>query len=260
MAYGDSVLTVEEVVNKIPVGLDESDSIEMFRRIADNWAEDMLLSGMAEENSQRIDKINRMVADYRNRLIVTDYLKNMITSKSSEVTEGDVKRYYDANRRNMILEEPLVKGIYIKIPTNSSKLSDVRKYMAKGTESAVDHIEAYCLDEVAQYEYFGDRWIEWSGLSQQIPYRFSDPDQFLAGHKDFETEYGGSSYFLHIIDYVGSGSEMPYQYASFKIKEIIGKENSDKSRTKLLKEIYNKAINEGKFRTEGYLPGIGMTK
>lgn len=257
MAYGDSVLTEEEVIERIPAGLQEADSIEMFNRIADSWAEDMVLSGMAEENSQHLDRIDRLVADYRNRLIVAEYLKNMVSTGSVDVTEGDVRKYYEKNRSRMVLDEPLVKGIYIKMPSSSGKISDVRRLMAKGTESAVDNIESYCLDEAAQYEYFGNRWIEWSGISEQIPYRFSDPDAFLSSNRDFETEYGDSRYFLHIIEYIPSGSEMPYQYASSKIREIIGKENSDRIRRELLNDIYRYARKDGRLRTYGYEPGFG---
>lgn len=254
MTYGDSTLKVSEVVSRIPVGLPEEDSVALFREIADSWLEDMVLTDVAEKNSQNLDRINRMVADYRNRLLLAEYMSNMISSGKLKVPEESVRRYYEKEGNGMILDQPLLKGIYIKVPDKAGRLSDLRRWMASGNASAVDNIEKYGLSDAVQYEYFGDRWVEWSSLAEKIPARIFQPDEYFGKNKDFEINFGGSVYILHVSDYLPAGNRMPYQYAAMKIREIIAAENLDKTREALLIDIYRKAIDEGRLTPGRYDP------
>ena len=193
VSVGDSSLTLREVLADIPSGISPEDSTEMFHAIVDNWIRDLMLYGVAVKNVPDIDRIERLVNDYRNNLIIAGYLRQMEESGEHIVREGDIRKYYDSHKEELILEQPLVKGVFLKVPDNDENLPRLRKWMASPGDEAVDNIEKHGLKQASQYEYFMDTWQEWNRVADQIPYKFFDADAFVSDTRDFETTYGGSA-------------------------------------------------------------------
>lgn len=256
LEVGDSALTVRDVVQLIPAGLSEEDSVEMFNSIAERWVRSMMLSDLAQENVADLARINRMAEDYRNSLIIDRYLRSK-QEETGEVSDQSVKSYYAEHGAEMKLEAPIVKGIYLKVVDSEDDLSDIRKWMSSAKPKDIDNIEKKGLRHASQYEYFEDRWIDWNDIAHEIPYRFYDADAFLRSTKDFETSYGGSTYLLHITEYIPSGEVMPYDFAKGKIREMLSREKKGDYRQKLLKSLYRKGIEEGKLKPGLYDPLTG---
>lgn len=250
---GDSALTVREVVSRIPSGLSEQDSLDLFNSIVERWVRTMMLSDLASDNIADLEKIDRMAEDYRNNLIIERYLR----SKQGEipaVSEQSVKMYYAEHGSEMKLSAPIIKGIYIKVADSEERLGDIRKWMSSPISSAIDNIEKYGLRQASQYEYFKDEWLDWADVAEQIPYRFYDADAFLGSARDFETSYGGSTYILHVFDYLPTGSVMPYEYASRRIADMMEREQKADYRIRLLTSLYSKSIEEGRLKPGLYDP------
>lgn len=256
LEVGDSALTVRDVVQLIPAGLTEEDSVEMFNSITERWVRSMMLSDLAQENVADLARINRMAEDYRNSLIIDRYLRSK-QEETGEVSDQSVKSYYAEHGAEMKLEAPIVKGIYLKVVDSEENLSDIRKWMSSAKPKDIDKIEKNGLRHASQYEYFEDRWIDWNDIADEIPYRFYDADAFLRSTKDFETNYGGSTYLLHITEFIPSGEVMPYDFAKGKIREMLTREKKGDYRQKLLKSLYRKGIEEGKLKPGLYDPLTG---
>lgn len=240
----DSALTVRDVVRLIPAGLTEEDSIEMFNSIAERWLRSMMLRELAQENVADLAKIDRMAEDYRNGLIIDRYLRSK-QEEAGGVSDQAVKTYYAEHGDEMRLESPLVKGIYLKVSDSEERISEIRKWIAGAKPKDIDNIEKNGLRHASQYEYFEDRWIAWNDVAEQIPYRFYDADAFLKSTKDFETTYGGSTYLLHITEYIPSGEVMPYDYAKREIREMLVRQKKGDYRQELLMSLYKKGMDDG---------------
>jgi len=254
ISVGDSILTLDNVISRIPLGLSPEDSITMFNTIIDSWLEDMLLSEVASVNIPDLDRIEKMVDDYRRRLITMEYRKLVRKDGESKVKDEEVKSYYRLHSDEMRLERPVVKGIYIKISSNAEKIEDVRRWMSDASTSSIDKLEKYGLKEAMQYDYFADKWIDWQTISDQIPYRFYDPDAFVESTENFETTYNGSTYFLHIFSYLKSGEVMPFDFARDQIVEILSGNRQKEYERKLIASLYNQALKDGKLKVVGFNP------
>ena len=260
VSVGDSSLTLREVLADIPSGISPEDSTEMFHAIVDNWIRDLMLYGVAVKNVPDIDRIERLVNDYRNNLIIASYLRQMEESGEHIVREGEIRKYYDSHKEELILEQPLVKGVFLKVPDNDENLPRLRKWMASPGDEAVDNIEKHGLKQASQYEYFMDTWQEWNRVADQIPYKFFDADAFVSDTRDFETTYGGSAYILHISEYLGSGSRMPYEYARGKISGILLNAEMSKYRNSLINALLRKEMENGTLRAGLYDPVSGRMR
>lgn len=254
VSMGDTVLTVEDVVDRIPVGLSSADSLALFQNIVDNWIEGMVLTDMAENKLSKIEDIERKVADYRNRLIVMEYMKRMREGKHFKVSTDSVRSFYEKHRHEMIAETPLVKGIYLKVPETSAVIKEIRESVFDASETSIDRLENNWIGEAVQYDYFANEWVDWSVIADQIPYRFYDPDAFLSSTHNFETSTNGQTYLLHVSDYLPSGSELPFEFASSRITAILEQAKMVDYEEALVRSLIKKAIKEKRLVTVGYDP------
>lgn len=260
VTVGDSSLYMNDVVRRIPTGLASEDSAAMFDRIVDGWVESMILTEVASENVSDLERINRMAEDYRKGLIIESYLRNMEETSSRKVSDAQVAEYYAANKDDMILESPLIKGVYLKTADKDEQIANIRKWMETATENSIDNIEKYGMRLASQYEYFADEWVEWNNVAELIPYKFFDADAFLQSTSNFETSYAGSTYFLHIYDYVSSGQPMPPEYAAKRIRDILSEKNSSTYRDNLIRRIYRQKITDKVLKPGLYDPLSGKMR
>lgn len=259
VSVGDSSLLLDDVIRRIPSGLAEEDSVAMFHSIVSRWVRNMVLADVARNSLDGMEEIERMAEDYKNDLIVARYISSL-KNQESGIPESKIKEYYAAHHSELILDAPIIKGVYLKVADSNDRLDDLRRWMSTGSESSADWIEKYGLRRATQYDYFPDRWHDWNLVAEQIPYRFFDADAFVEGTKDFETSYGGSIYFLHISDYVLSGSEMPYEYAKSKIEGILRQSEAAGKRDNMLMRIYRDRIKEGGLVPGSYDPVSGKMR
>lgn len=247
-------LTMESVVSRIPVGIDPADSAALFKEIVDVWVSERILGKLAQRQLPNIEEIERKAASYRNRLIAREYLRQMRESKEIKVPSDSVRRFYDVHKSELLTERPLVKGLYLKIPSSSEWLDEVRRLMADASDESMERIESHFGSEVLQYDYFANVWVDWQTVADLIPYRFYDPDAFLKSTRDFETSYNGSTYILHITDYLPSGSEQPFEFAKSKIEAILRQISLSAYEENLVVSLLEKGIKDGKVVKGEYDP------
>ncbi len=250
----DTTLMLHDVLNCIPVGMDPQDSVAMFHSIVNNWVKTRVLTDLAESKLPDVRHIDRQVEAYRNRLIVAEYLKKMRDGKRFKISEDSVKAFYEAHKSELLTEIPLVKGIYLKVASSSPGLAEIRQLMSEGSDKSVDRLEKTWIGDAIQYDYFENRWVDWQTIADQIPYRFYDPDAFLASTKNFETSYKESTYFLHITDYLPSGSVQPYKFARHGIADMMERAKMTSYEEALVNSLIAKAVKENRLVAVGYDP------
>lgn len=252
VTLGDTSLTMRDVLLKIPSGLAPQDSVMLFESIVSGWLEKMMLTSLAEEKLDNMAEIEKMVEEYRKSLIIASYRRKLRETYQDNVSKSDIEAYYRAHGKEMILERPAVKGIYIKIPDSAKRLADIKRWMKISTPDALDALERYGLNDVIEYSFFQEEWVDWDALARKIPYRFEDADRFLADNSYFEVSRRGVTYLLHISDTLPSGSEMPYDIAKGIISDRLSSETGEKYETKLMNTLYSRAIKEGKLKFVNY--------
>lgn len=252
LKYGDRVLTLEEVEDKMPQGMTEVDSAALFKAIVESWIKDKVLSDFAEDQLYDTENIDRKVNDYRNSLIVEEYLSRKRESGNRSIDDQKVDEYYQLHSNEMKLEVPLVKGIFVKSGIDVSNKEELKRLITSEEAGDIDRFEQDWLDRTLEYTYFRDRWIDWETITEMIPYRFGDPDKFLKDHNYFETDYGDCTYYLQISDYIPSGEVQPIEYAQTWIKNILTQGLLADYETNLVKSLVDKAIKDKKLEMPGY--------
>lgn len=242
MQFGDSVLRRNDVVARIPVGLSPQDSVRMFDAIVQSWLEDMLLGDMAARNNIDMSRIDRLVSDYRNSLIVSQYRDRVLRSHSPKLSDKQLRKYYDEHISEMVLERPIVKGIYLSVDASAPGLENLRVWMSSFDAENLDNIDRYGIDRLMDYEYFADSWLDWQVLEQQFDKRLPLPEEILKKGGSYRDADNGVERMLLITDVMAPGKTMPYDFARRQISDILTDSKIENYEVALLENLYRKAL------------------
>lgn len=243
VSYADSTLTKTDVVMRIPVGLSATDSAEMFHTIVSAWIQSQLLENLAMKSNIDMSKINRLTQEYRTQLIVNEYLERLHRSRESKFDSDDLKDYWRKHHAKMILESPLVKGVFLKLPIDNADIINVREWMHKCRPGDIDNLERFSIEYALDYDNFTQQWADWNSIAAQLPVRIDKPSEWLKEGKCYDFEKDGIAYMLYVSKVIDKGNEMPFSFAEQVLMERFAATEARNYEQRLLDGLYKKAID-----------------
>ena len=213
----------EDLQAALPLNLSADDSVLFAEHYIQNWVEDALLFEKAEDNVRDGERVKALVESYRKALVMHTYQEELVKQQlADEITPAEIADYYEKNRSVFILEKPMVKGVFLKVPLQALGLGDVRRWYKKNTQDAIEKLEKYSLGNAVTYDYFYDQWRPLEEIEAMIPAKSLNSDgNYLKQHRDVELKDTAFHYFLHIEEFQGKGDEKPLDFAQEEIKEIL---------------------------------------
>lgn len=210
---------------------------------AEGLSDDEKLYRQALSQTPDIEEVDRMVADYRRRLVVERYIDRMIASHQVAIEEEDCERYYEQVHRDLKLKETIVQGMLIQLPCNTPKSSPIRAALKKvlaGDYEKIETIETYCIDHSMIYEQFVDTWRDLPQILSLIPMQVVSPKELKRGDYTFTDKEKQYEYHLLMTNYQKAGSESPYAYAKPEILDYLAQKARSDYRKQLVELIINK--------------------
>jgi hypothetical protein len=243
----DRVLYRTDVSSLIPRGTSSADSLLLAENYVKKWVKDALVYNVALRNlGNDKEEIEKLVDDYRYSLYRYRYQEKLIWERlSANIRESDKLNYYDENQNKFILDKSLIKGLFLKIPADAPRLSDVKTWYKSSSEESLEKIEKYSVQNATIYDYFYDRWIDFDEVVSNIPVRISNTGQFLRNNKTVEVTDSSFCYLLNIKEYIPVGHVAPYEYAEAQIIEMLINQRKMDFLKNFENELYNDAIKSG---------------
>lgn len=242
-------LYYEDVVKELPFGISKADSIRLIGEYCRKWLEEQILYEKAELNVRGDERIERMVADYRRKLILNDYEQRLLQQKmKDDLSEEDLQRYYAENKQLFMLEEPVIKGVFIKAPLNSPGLKDLKRWYKDKSESSLEQLEKYAFRNAVIYEYFYDHWVPVSELEGKLIINLAELGEDFDKHRNIEAEDGEYCYLLHIEEYIVKGEEKPYDMAKPEIIDLLANTRRVDFMRKVKDDLYNQSMEMGRIK------------
>ncbi len=239
-------LTFAELRKNLPGGLSADDSIRFVKAYVNEWVETRLISDIAAEYIDMTD-INRLVEEYRNQLIVKEYLRRMFEAKADKIDDSQINEYYDKHKSEFILERPMVKGTYLKVPDDASNLKVLKKLYHSDKLADADKLEKEVIKSAIHYDYFRDRWVDWVQIDNKIPYDFgTNENQWLNKNRKLEVSLNGFTYLLYITEVLPAGSSMPVEAARQQIINRLLNSHRKEYEDQLKKDLLNEAKESGR--------------
>ena len=243
----DQYLYAEDVAKVLPFGLSAADSAAFMKDYLRKWAEEQTLYKQAERNVTNDERINQLVEEYRRSLILNDYEKLLIQQQMSEVLpEEDLQRYYDGHKEFFVLDEAVVKGVFLKVPVGSPDLKELKKWYKDNSEATLEKLDKYAFRHAVIYEYFYDQWLPISELEGKVIVNLEELSANFEKQRNIEIEDEAYCYLLHVEEYKLKGEVKPYDLARYEIVDLLSNAHRVEFMQKVKGDLYNKALDRGR--------------
>ncbi|MDD6356910.1 MAG: hypothetical protein PUG15_02285 [Bacteroidales bacterium] len=231
-------LYLSDIEAILPENISSEDSAAYADDYIKKWATRILLYQKAANNidSKQEEEVARLVEDYRRSLIVHLYQRNLIAQKVKAPTEAELLDYYKANSEDFRLQEEIFKGLYMGVPKNAPKLSELRRDLGN-IQKKLQEIEKFSYQNAVGYEYFMENWMKRSDFPN-IPQDF----QPRKGLQEFSDEQ--NVYFLYVTEMKQKGETMPFDFAKQEIVPILREQKSFDFIRRFDDELYERAVRK----------------
>ena len=245
----DKYLYPSNLKDIIPVNISPSDSSILVNDYIDKWIRKQLLLRRAELNLTDEEKnVDKQLENYRTSLLIFKYEQSLIKQKLDTIISLDeIEKYYSDNPANFLLNNNIVKAIFLMVPRDAPDLRDLRRWYRNDTDDNLKKLEAYAFQYAEMYDYFNDDWVDFSEIEKNLPVRIDNPQNLLKYRKFYEVRDSTYFYFLNIKDYRLLGSVAPLSYVIQDIRTIIMNKRKIQLIKRLESNIYNDALNRGYF-------------
>jgi len=244
---GTDILYAEDIKQVVPLGLSEADSTLFAREFIKNWAQDVLFYQNAIRNIPDTKDIDRLVENYRRSLIEHEYQRRLIEQKfSSEIADEDIEQFYNDNERLFVLDESLLKGLFLKISNKSHDLGDIRKLYTRQDDESFEEIEKYSIRNAARCEFFYDNWRTVAEIEVLLPGLDKPLESMLRENNSFEFRDEEYIYLLNVSEYALKGGIEPLDHARSRIRGLLINSNEVSYMRKIKEDLYDAAIEKNR--------------
>ena len=247
---GDKLLLRRELTAALPGGITKTDSVNRAKDYIQRWVKQELMLSTAEENLADDQKdVQRELDEYRTSLIIHRYQQQLISQKLDTVLTADnIRQFYDSHPEEFILDQNIVKAIYIEVPKNVAKPDQLKKWMSALDDKSRTELEKYSFQYAIKFDYFNEQWTDFGHIRSMMPPTFDSPDAILKRNSIIESTDGNKYYLATIKDYKLIGDKAPFEFVKNRIANLIINSRKMAFIEELEKNIYQKGKNENLFK------------
>ena len=248
----DAVLEVEgeilyqdEIEDFIPSGLSAGDSTYLAETFKKQWITQVLLYKKAFANVGNTKSINKLTESYRKELIINQYQQQLIQEKLGDISEDSLVSYYEKNKHLFPLDEAMIKGIFIQIPTSAAQQDDLQKWLSNTTDENLENLMRYCTQHAVQYEFFLEQWTALNKIATWLPQPIDANNPLLTRGTIIQQD-AENSFYLRITGMSKAGTPQPYEMVSPRLRGILLNQEKINFINQFQQELYNEAMSNGK--------------
>ena len=233
-------------LDSLTLGLHGEDSMRVAQQYINQWAKDVVLYEEVRNKRAALGgtEIDRMVEDYRRALYTQAYEEYLVRRRMPKtVPDSTALDIYTRMPERFQLDESIMRGILVIVPTDAPKIDKLRKWLAA---QSMDEIEKYAYQNASGYELFTDRWMTTTEIMQYIPVERAELENRLKSKNQIELADSTKTYLLQVTDKRMHGEQMPLDYARPEIDKIVLSERQVDFLQKERERLYNEAIQKKK--------------
>jgi len=190
---------------------------EYLDRIAENEALYLKANESGFINKEEIEeKTNR----FRKSLISLAYENSYIKQNlDTNITEADMKKYYDLNSSLILLRTNIFKGYYVVLPISNPKNARIKELMLSDKLLDIQELNSLCIRYSSAYS------IEhktWSAIPSQINLLFgfneATVNQYIRNRQILVLEKEDNLYLVRVFDFKFARQPSPFSYSKQEIK------------------------------------------
>lgn len=239
----DKELSYSDLEEMIPNFETQSDSVIIPAYYIDTWIQKQVLLHEAEKTLTRKEKnFDKQLQAYYESLLIFAYENKKVESLlNKEVSDEEIRHYYEKHKLDFEMRKNIVKVHYIKLPLDFKQLELVRHLLFAENLSSQDEkrLKNIALNH-AENMYFENDWLLFDDILKEMPINTYNQEQYLHHNRNIELSDSNSVYLVKIIDFKINEAYSPLSVEKENIKNII----LNQRRQALLKKIRLDALKK----------------
>jgi len=229
-----------EIVEAIPSGLSEEDSLQFVKDYTDTWIRENILLHHAEEKLEGMkESIAKRLEKYKRSLMIYEFEKQWMDDElDTLITENEMKSYYDNNKKDFELKDYILKCLYVKLEKGTKGEENVLKWIRSEKREDWLKLDEFCVQNAVSFYQDRDNWIFLNDILRDVPLEIPNKVSFLKGNKLIHFSDDEFTYILVILDYRLKEETSPFSLERENIKSRILQSRMNT----LLKEMRNNLI------------------
>ena len=246
-AVGDAFLYKDEIDLMYATYGQSADSTKFYDDYIEQWATEMLFYEKASENIPATDDIDKLIEGYRRSLVLSLYQEGLINQHLiHNISEKEVLDFYENNDALFEIEEPLVRGILLRVPEKASRINKLRNWCVSRKSDDLDELEKYSLVNTVVYDNFLEEWRTFASLVKQTPLTESQLGERLSRNRTIEFKEKGFVYFVGVDTIIKQGGRKPLELVESEIRELLVNSRKANFIKEKKRDLYYEAQAEGK--------------
>jgi hypothetical protein len=243
---GDSYLYKDEVELMFAIYGNGVDSVRFVKNYVERWAVEHLFYNKATENIASTVDVESMVDKYRRGLILSMYQDGLVSQQLlSDISMTDIEDFYNENGTMFEVDEPIFKGLLLKVSDKSPNIGRVRSWCVRRNVDDLESIEKYSLVNEAFYNSFLEEWRPVSDIAKQTPLTEYQLNERLKKRETIEFKHGGYTYFVCADSMIQQGGIKPLEMVEHEVKELlVNSKRADFIKNKK-RSLYDDALKSG---------------
>lgn len=212
-AYGQKLFEdeINPYLSKINTA---SDSQFVQSKVVDDWLMDKIIYQEAKSRIKNNDKINKLVEDYRQSLIINEWEKLIIQSNlDTFIDQSEIDSFFTYHKEDFLLEESILRFLFVKSPADSinEDFDDIWK-----TED-IPALKQFCTETNSFCQLDPSEWYKISSLKNIIPSELFAKVS-LKKPNNYTLKQNDTQFYLRIVDIVDDTKDIPVEFVSERIK------------------------------------------
>lgn len=224
------------------------DSAQLVNNYINRWATQQLLIDRARVNltQEQLDEFEHLVNQYKIDLYTQAYKNNIVSRElDSLVSKPELLTFYELNKENFKLNDPLLKLRYIHVGKNFSKLNSLAEKLKRFNKEDKKELMEMNI-QFKSYNLNDSTWIKRDKLLESLPI-LATQSQVLKKSNFAQLQDSLGVYLLQIEDFLDRNDTAPLQHVENTIVQIILNQRKQELIKKLEKDITKDAIKNKTF-------------
>jgi len=236
-----------DALEGMPGGLSEKDSISYVKEYLSGRINDILVYDMAVRNIPQTKEIDKMVENYRRSLMIYEYQQRVLNEKlQSEVSEDELKAFYEQNAQRFTSDQHLIKGLFLKVPVSAPNIDKLRNWTRNPDAEALQKVESYSVQYATIYNYFMDQWTNLDDILATASGFTGKESELLSKNHTFESSDDDFYYILYVDDSVEKGDTAPFEYIRPVVVNVMLNTRKTEFIRQFEQDLRKKASDEGR--------------
>ena len=202
----------------------EEDSLVQVGDFINNWARHKLLYEKSLINlpEEKISELVDLVNTYENRLFMNAYREYVLkSSMDTLISKSSILSFYDANKQNFLLREPVYRIRHLSIPLNNVDRKEIKKRFKRYDTEDVKFLDSLSF-QFTHYFLSDTIWLRQAEIRDRFNYLSEMQQERLLKRTDYyEVKDSLALYLFQLVERLDRGNVAPVSHVENTIRDIV---------------------------------------